>query len=106
MPILIWGFFLSNFPRAARTVKRVAREEKGAVGVWNWMDKVDGLVRKEEVRMSFLEFGREKAQLGLGFEGFMRFIDEEDRAEIAILVQEKKRGGRDLGEINKEIVYL
>lgn len=47
------------------------------------MDKVDGLVRKVEARMSFLEFENERAKLGLGFEGFMRFIDE-DRAEIAI----------------------
>lgn len=41
------------------------------------------------MRISFFEFENERAKLGLGFEGFMRFKDEEERAEIAIFGSRK-----------------
>jgi len=51
VPMLTWGFFLSNFPLAARTVKVrwrvVVKGEVGEVGVKG--------ERKEEERMDFEE---------------------------------------------------
>ena len=49
VPMLTWGFFLSNFPRAARTVKE-RRGEWGAEGVES---EYEG--RKEEERLSLTE---------------------------------------------------
>ena len=44
------------------------------------------------MRINFRELVGEKAELGLGFAGFMRFIEEEDRAEIAIFALSKQEG--------------
>lgn len=57
--MLTWGFFLSNFPRAARTVKprwRVEEEEEQVFVQGEWRKRVDGVGVKEEVRISLEDF--------------------------------------------------
>lgn len=58
VPILTWGFFLSNLPRAARTVNRRWREEEeeGAVVAGEWRKRVDGFGVKEDERISLEDF--------------------------------------------------
>lgn len=70
--MLTWGFFLSNLPRAARTVKRRWRVVEEVVAVeGEWRKRVDGVGVKEDERMSledFVEFeGRTAPLVPLSF---------------------------------------
>lgn len=66
-------------PRAARIVKFEALLGKGVDGVWNWKE-IDGLVRKVEERMSFLEELVGFETRGVFEEGFIEVIEGGDIA--------------------------
>lgn len=67
VPILTWGFFLSNLPLAALTVNRPRRR---VVEEGDWRKRVEGVAIKDEDKISLLDFTGFEIQLEVRAAGF------------------------------------